>query len=96
MNTTPGPWRALGASIRPAKTKGHTGGYAPILVAKHDKRLPDNREANAQLAAAAPALYEALAWCLRQMPEPSLPGEYTTGWMAAKVALRQAEKGYGK
>ena len=51
MTPTPGPWRAVGGAIRPMTAKGYTGGYAPILSAHHDKRLPDNREANAKLAA---------------------------------------------
>lgn len=90
MKPTEGPWRANGPSIRPANAKGRTGGYAPILVAQHDKRLPDNRVANAQLAAAAPELLAALQWALAQMPEPSLKGEYSTGWLAAKAAVHKA------
>lgn len=91
MKPTPGPWRALGAAIRPAKAKGYTGGYAPILTATHDKRLPDNREANAKLAAAAPELLAALDWCLSQMPEPQLKGDYSQGWMTAKAVSMSLE-----
>lgn len=90
MKPTPGPWRAVGGAIRPETAKGYTGGYAPILMAHHDKRLPDNREANAKLAAAAPELLEALQWLMRQVPEPSLPGDYTTGYLACKVAVHKA------
>ena len=92
MKPTPGPWRALGGAIRPSSAKGRTGGYAPILIAKHDKRLPDNREANAKLAAAAPELLAALDWCLKQMPEPSLKGDYSQGWLAAKALSMSLEK----
>jgi hypothetical protein len=90
MKPTPGPWRAVGGAIRPESAKGYTGGYAPILAAHHDKRLPDNREANAKLAAAAPELLESLQWLMRQVPEPSLPGDYTTGYLAAKAAIHKA------
>lgn len=90
MKPTPGPWRAVGGAIRPENAKGRTGGYAPILSAHHDKRLPDNREANAKLAAAAPELLEALQWILKQMPEPAVGGDYATGYLAAKAAVHKA------
>ena len=90
MKPTPGPWRALGGAIRPESAKGYTGGYAPILVAKHDKRLPDNRDANAKLAATAPELLESLQWLLKQVPQPSTQGEYATGYLAAVAAVHKA------
>ena len=90
MKPTEGPWRAYGASIRPAKAKGYTGGYAPILIAKHDKRLPDNREANARLAAAAPELLSALRALINQCPKPSLPGDYAAVYLSAIAAVHKA------
>lgn len=90
MKPTPGPWIARGATVRPTEGKGRTGGYAPIFIAQHDKRTPDCREANARLAAAAPELLESLEWLLRQVPVPSLQGEYATGYLAAKVAVHKA------
>jgi len=90
MKHTPGPWRAVGGAIRPESAKGYTGGYAPILSAHHDKRLPDNREANAKLAAAAPELLDALQWLMQHAPSPSLSGEYATGYLAAKAAIHKA------
>jgi hypothetical protein len=66
-----------------------------LASAQHDKRLPDNRLENARMIAAAPELYEALSWLMRQVPEPSLKGEYTTGYLACKVALHKAIKGEG-
>lgn len=90
MKPTPGPWRAVGGAIRPENVKGHTGGYAPILSAHHDKRLPDNREANAKLAAAAPELLDALQWLMQHAPEPNLSGDYAAGYLSAKAAIHKA------
>ena len=87
---TPGPWRARGAAVRPEKGVGRTGGYSPILLAQHDKRMADCREANARLAAASPELFDALVWAICQMPAPSLKGEYATGYLAAKAAIHKA------
>ena len=95
MKYTASPWYSRGASIRPAKGPGSSGGYKPLASAQHDKRLPDNRIANARMIAAAPELYEALAWLMRQVPQPSLQGEYTTGYLACKVALHKAINGEG-
>jgi hypothetical protein len=95
MKYTASPWYSRGASIRPAKGPGSSGGYKPLASAQHDKRLPDNRIANARMIAAAPELYEALALLMRQVPEPSLQGEYTTGYLACKVALHKAINGEG-
>ena len=81
---------AQGASIRPENAKGRTGGYAPILSAHHDKRLPDNREANAKLAAAAPELLNALQGLMQHAPSPSLSGDYAAGYLAAKAAIHKA------
>jgi len=94
MKPTPGPWRAQGASIRPESAKGYTGGYAPILAAHHDKRLPDNREANAKLAAAAPELLESVQFLLEYLLAPTEPGEYATGYLAAKAAIHKATGGF--
>lgn len=71
MNHTPGPWCARGNSIRPASGKGSTGGYAPLAVVQHDKRLPDNDAANAKLIAAAPEL---LKWAIEYTSNVK-PGE---------------------
>ena len=90
MKPTPGPWESRGGAVRPAKGIGSTGGYSPILSAQHDKRMPDNREANARLAAAAPELLEALQLLLRQVPEPSLQGDYATAYLAARDAVHKA------
>ena len=94
MKPTPGPWRAVGGAIRPESAKGYTGGYAPILAAHHDKRLPDNREANAKLAAAAPELLESLQFLMEYLLEPSESGEYATGYLAAKAAIHKATGGF--
>jgi len=83
-----------GASIRPESAKGYTGGYAPILAAHHDKRLPDNREANAKLAAAAPELLESVQFLLEYLLAPTEPGEYATGYLAAKAAIHKATGGF--
>lgn len=93
MTHTQGPWKAIGNEIRPVGSKGSTGGYAPILIAHHDKRLPDNRSGNAILAAAAPELLAALQWVVKQIPEPSLPGEYTTGYASMIAAIAKATGG---
>jgi hypothetical protein len=68
MKYTPGPWVSRGAAIRPANGAGRTGGYKPLASAHHDKRLPDNRIANARMIAAAPSLYESLKWLIEQAP----------------------------
>jgi len=94
MKHTPGPWRAVGGAIRPESAKGYTGGYAPILSAHHDKRLPDNREANAKLAAAAPELLDALRWLVQHAPLPSLSGDYAAGYLSAKAAIHKATGGF--
>jgi len=48
-----------------------------------------------ELAAKAAGIYLTIEWLMRQVPEPSLKGEYTTGYLACKVALHKAINGEG-
>lgn len=45
-----------------------------------------------RLQAQRDALLEALKWCIRQMPEPVLPGTYTDGYKVARAAIANAEE----
>ena len=63
---TPGPWQCVGWT--PPGIYGPGGLRDAVRVAQIDRRIKvEEAEANANLIAAAPALYEALADCLAEL-----------------------------
>ena len=55
----------------------------PALINVNNRAATELRRLHALNA----ELVEALRWCIRQMPEPVLPGDYTDGYKKARAAL---------
>lgn len=61
---TPGPWLVMANQIGTQETE-----IASICLTAQIRLPKDETKANAHLIAAAPDLYEALEYCIKQIPE---------------------------